>query len=84
MAEAEAVALAVRAGATVFSGEKSTLVQTGPRPLVPGGSGLEQLRRTTAALDGAQTGVVVAGAVPFDLSTRGPCASGRPRPARVT
>ncbi|MEZ0492747.1 isochorismate synthase MenF [Kineococcus sp. TBRC 1896] len=71
MAEPEAVALAVRAGATVFSGEKATLVQTGPRPLVPGGSGLEQLRRTTAALDGAEPGVIAAGAVPFDLSTPG-------------
>lgn len=70
MSEPEAAALAVRAGATVFSNEKSTLVQTGPRPLVPGTSGLEQLRRTTAALEGAPVGLIAAGAVPFDL--RGP------------
>ena len=71
MSEPEAAALAVRAGATVFSGEKSTLVQSGPRPLVPGVSGLEQLRRTVAALEGAPAGVIVAGAVPFDLRTPG-------------
>ncbi|PRY13423.1 isochorismate synthase [Kineococcus rhizosphaerae] len=71
MSDPEAVARAVRGGATVFSGEKSTLVQTGPRPLVPGGSGAEQLRRATAALDGAERGVIVAGAVPFDLSRPG-------------
>ncbi|MFD0482853.1 isochorismate synthase MenF [Kineococcus sp. GCM10028916] len=71
MSEPEAAALAVRAGATVFSGEKSTLVQNGPRPLVPGVSGLEQLRRTVAALEGAPAGVIVAGAVPFDLRTPG-------------
>jgi isochorismate synthase len=71
VSEPEAVALAVRGGATVFSGEKSTLVQTGPRPLVPGGSGAEQLRRATAALDGADRGVIVAGAVPFDLTKAG-------------
>jgi isochorismate synthase len=71
VSEPEAAALAVRAGATVFSGEKSTLVQSGPRPLVPGVSGLEQLRRTVAALEGAPAGVIVAGAVPFDLRTPG-------------
>ncbi|WP_432542699.1 isochorismate synthase [Kineococcus sp. SYSU DK002] len=71
MSEPEAVGLAVRGGATVFSGEKSTLVQTGPRPLVPGGSGIEQLRRTTAALDGAPRGLIAAGAVPFDLTRPG-------------
>ncbi|MEZ0166192.1 isochorismate synthase MenF [Kineococcus sp. LSe6-4] len=77
MAEPEAVAQAVRAGATVFSGEKSTLVQTGPRPLVPGGSGLEQLRRTTAALEDAEDGVIAAGAVPFDLTAPGALRLGR-------
>lgn len=71
MSEPEAAALAVRAGATVFSGEKSTLVQSGPRPLVPGVSGLEQLRRTVAALEGAPVGLIAAGAVPFDLRTPG-------------
>lgn len=71
MSEPEAVALAVRAGATVFSGEKSTLVQTGPRPLVPGVSGLEQLKRTAGTLEGVDRHVIVAGAVPFDLAGPG-------------
>ena len=71
MSEPASAALAVRAGATVFSDAKSTLVQTGPRPLVPGGSGAEQLRRTARALDDEPEGVVVAGAVPFDLSAPG-------------
>ena len=61
----------MRDGASVFSGPKSTLVQTGPRPLVPGGSGIEQLRRTARALDAEPQGVVVAGAVPFDVRAPG-------------
>jgi len=77
VSEPEAVALAVRAGATVFSTEKSTLVQTGPRPLVPGGSGAEQLRQTPEALDGVERDVIVAGAVPFDVTQPGALRMGR-------
>ncbi|WP_432490888.1 isochorismate synthase [Kineococcus gypseus] len=71
MPEPAPAALAVRAGATVFSDAKSTLVQTGPRPLVPGGSGAEQLRRTVRVLDDEPEGVVVAGVVPLDLTAPG-------------
>ncbi|MCI2238230.1 isochorismate synthase [Paenibacillus sp. TRM 82003] len=71
MPEPAAAVLALRAGATVFSDAKSTLVQTGPRPLVPGGSGAEQLGRTVHALEGEPEGVLVAGAVPFDLAAPG-------------
>ena len=71
MPEPAAAALAVRAGATVFSGEKSTLLQTGPRGPVPGRSGREQLQRVERALDDCPPGVVAAGAVPFDLDAPG-------------
>lgn len=71
MSDPASAVLAVRGGASVFSGPKSTLVQTGPRPLVPGGSGLEQLRRAVRALEGEPEGVIAAGAVPFDVSRPG-------------
>ncbi|MGI4896401.1 MAG: isochorismate synthase [Janthinobacterium lividum] len=71
MSDPAVAAHSVRAGATVFSSARSTLFQTGPRPLVPGGSGAEQLRRTALALDAEPEGVIAAGVVPFDLAMPG-------------
>ncbi|MFB9377276.1 isochorismate synthase MenF [Kineococcus gynurae] len=44
---------------------------SGPRPLVPGGSGLAQLRATPALLADAGDDTVVCGAVPFDVAEPG-------------
>ena len=62
---------AARAGASVFSGPSSGLVVTGPRPLVPGGSGTGQLKALSRVLEDAPPGTVALGAVPFDPSQPG-------------
>ena len=62
---------AVRAGGSLFSGPTAGLVVTGPRPLVPGGSGTGQLGAVARALAEAPPGTVALGAVPFDPSQPG-------------
>ncbi|WP_369051889.1 isochorismate synthase [Kineococcus terrestris] len=57
---------------SVFAGAKEVLRQTGPRPLVPGGSGLAQLKAVVSTLERDEDpDTIVLGAVPFDLAQPG-------------